>query len=198
VAVGEEILVALAPACRSAQIAGSVRRGEPHVKDLEIVYIPQLVEQRVDLFTTGQVPATERCIRALVEAGFWAFDAHVRRDGPRHKRMIIDRGQPLTVELYRADAENWGYILALRTGPAAFNRLWAAKPWAGGVLPTDVALRDGQLWRGGKHVPTPTEKRFFQEIGLPYWPPHERSAKRIRAHTNWINLYGSDNPVYQT
>jgi len=80
------------------------------------------------------------------------------------------------IELFRANHDNWGYILALRTGPGDFNKIWAAHSWNGGCLPADVALKDGYLWRGGKPVTTPSENEFFAAIGLPCWQPEERSA----------------------
>ena len=180
--IGMEVVEALSPACDRIMIAGSVRRHKPEPKDVEIVYIPRMVSERVDLFNYGDVPATETLIRDLVNRGFWAFDEQVRRNGPLYKRMVqhpLANGDPVVIELFRADHDNWGYILALRTGPGDFNKIWATHSWDGGCLPADIALKDGYLWRSGKPVAMPSEEEFFAAVGLPCWLPEERSAIRL-------------------
>jgi len=191
--IGMEIVEALAPACDRVMIAGSVRRGKATPKDIEIVYIARSVKERLDLFNWSDVPATEAVIEELVRRRFWQFDDQVRRNGPLYKRMVVRQVLPLTsiqdwgndeeqqvvIELFRACPDNWGYILALRTGPGDFNKIWAAKPWKGGSLPTNIVLKDGFVWCNGRPVPTPTEEEFFERIGIPCWPPSERSALRL-------------------
>ena len=188
--IGMEVVEALAPACDRIVIAGSVRRGKPTPKDIEIIYVPRLIPTRIDLFTTNHIPATGALVEDLVRRHFWQFDDQVKRNGPCYKRMVRYTIPPITsiqdwsnddeerivIELFCADRDNWGYILALRTGPGEFNKIWAAKPWNMGCLPSDVALKDGYLWRRGRPVPIPTEEEFFAQIGIPCWPPAERSA----------------------
>jgi len=134
------------------------------------------VKERLNLFEWSDVPATEAVIKDLVRRRFWQFDDQVRRNGPLYKRLIC---QGIVIELFRACYDNWGYILALRTGPGDFNKIWASKPWDGGSLPTNVVLKDGFLWHNGQPVPTPTEEEFFERIGIPCWPPSERSVLRL-------------------
>jgi len=180
--IGMAVVEALSPACDRIMVAGSVRRCKPEPNDIEIVYIPRMVGRRKDLFSYEDVPATEAAVQELVERRFWRFDEEVKRNGPRHKRMVqcpLASGDPVVIDLFRASADNWGYVLALRTGPGEFNKIWAAHPWDGGCLPVDVVLKDGYVWRRGKPVSTPTEEAFFAEIGVPYWLPEERSAIRL-------------------
>jgi len=191
--IGMEIVEALAPACDRVMIAGSVRRGKAQPKDIEIVYISRTVKERLNLFEWSDVPATEAVIKDLVRRRFWQFDDQVRRNGPLYKRMVREMLLPTTsvqdwananeeqvvVELFRAVSDNWGYILALRTGPGDFNKIWASKPWHGGSLPANIVLKDGFVWHNGRPVPTPTEEDFFEQIGLPCWSPSERSAVRL-------------------
>ena len=176
--IGMEVVEALAPACDRIMIAGSVRRGKAKPKDIEIVYIAKTVKERADLFSWSDVPATEATIREMVDRRYWLFDDVVRRNGPLYKRMMHCATARI-VELFRANADNWGYILALRTGPGDFNKIWASKPWKGGSLPVDIVLKDGFVWHNGRPVPTPTEEEFFERIGLPCWPPESRSAMRL-------------------
>ena len=177
--IGMEVVEALSPACDRVMIAGSVRRGKAQPKDIEIVYISRTVKERINLFEWSDVPATEAVIEKLVYLRFWKFDAQVRRNGPLYKRMVRQDEEQVVIELFRAVPDNWGYILALRTGAGDFNKIWAAKPWDGGSLPANVVLKDGFVWCNGRPVPTPTEEEFFERIGLPCWPPNERSAMRL-------------------
>ena len=127
--IGIEVVEAMSPACDRIMIAGSVRRAKPEPKDVEIVYSPRMQSERVDLFSYGDVPATEALIRDLVNRSFWNFDKQVKRNGPLYKRMVqcpLASGEPVVIELFRANHDNWGYILALRTGPGDFNKIWAA------------------------------------------------------------------------
>jgi len=174
----QKIVDILEPACERIEIAGSIRRGNPEVHDSELVYIPYLVTQRVNLFDEALVPATDVIVHYLVEEGVLKWDDEVKRNGPKYKRLI-DTRTGLVVELFRATRENWGLQLALRTGPGGFNKVWAAKPWQGGVMPVDVTMRDGYLWRSGQKLSTPTEEDFFRELGIPYWPPEERNPVKL-------------------
>ena len=180
--IGSEVVEALSPACDRIMIAGSVRRCKPEPKDVEVVYIPRMSRERMDLFSYEDVPATEAMIQELVNRSFWNFDGRIRRNGPKYKRMVqspLANGDPVVIELFRAQVDNWGYVLALRTGPGDFNKIWAAHSWDGGCLPVNMTLKDGHVWRAGKPISTPNEELFFAEIGLPCWLPEERSAIRL-------------------
>ena len=47
--IGIEVVEVMSPACDRIMIAGSVRRAKPEPKDIEIVYIPRMASERVDL-----------------------------------------------------------------------------------------------------------------------------------------------------
>ena len=177
--LGMEVVEEMAPGCDRVVMGGSVRRGVAVVKDVEIVYLARMEECQADMFRVDQVPATERLIARLVDREFWQFDEQVRRNGPKYKRMIkmTRDGQRMVVELFRAEIENWGLVLALRTGPGDFNRLLVDR--MRGAMPVEMVMRDGWLWRRGELVKTVTEEGFFEEIGVPCWPPHQRTAVRL-------------------
>jgi DNA polymerase/3'-5' exonuclease PolX len=173
----------LKPACERICIAGSIRRHSLTVKDVEIVYLPKMGEERTDLFTYENKPQTEARIAALVRDDFWRFDQETKRNGPKYKRLVHNASE-MVIELFRSYATNWGLIMALRTGPAAFNKLLVTSrqgAYHRGAMPGDMYMRDGHLWKQGRALNTPTETSFFTALGLPYWPPQERSAERLRA-----------------
>ena len=178
--IADEVMEALGGFCERIAVAGSIRRRKPIVKDVEIVYIPRLIDRQVDLFTWASVPMTDEVIADLVHQKILTWDAEVKRRGPKYKRLVhVQTG--VVVELFTAQPDNWGLILALRTGPADFNVLLVSKPWHGGAMPLDMGMKGGYLWREGRRLETPDEATFFDELGIPLWPPHERTAGRLRA-----------------
>jgi DNA polymerase/3'-5' exonuclease PolX len=87
--------------------------------------------------------------------------------------------QQLVVELFAATPQNWGYILALRTGPAEFNQALVSPPWKGGIKPLDVSFVDGVVHRNGQPVDVPDERAFFDLFNLPVIDPAARDAEII-------------------
>ena len=71
-----------------------------------------------------------------------------------------------------ADFENWGWIMALRTGSSEFNqRFWIPKLRAAGIMSIGGYLRkmsDSSL------VKVPDEDTLFRLIGCDYIRPEER------------------------
>lgn len=178
--IADEIIHALRPDCVKIQVAGSVRRRLPHVKDIEIVYISQ-ASSRQDLFgSTAQVYFhTNVVLIRLINDGVLIKDATVKRWGSKYKRTI-HCASGIVIEMFRAVPHNWGYILTLRTGPAAFNKLLVTKHTHGGALPPHIELRDGFVWHNGKSLPIPTELAFFTALNLPLIPPRDRTPLRLR------------------
>lgn len=183
--VGMKVVEALAPGCVRVMIGGSVRRGKGEVKDVEMVYIARMGIRVVDLFGgTEEYSLADGLIGELVEKGYWKRDEEVKRWGPKYKRVVMECGGVgvrgcgrVVVELFRAVPENWGLVLALRTGPEEFMHLLVNR--FGGAMPGDMCMRDGFLWRMGKRLETPSEEVFFGELGVPCWEPGERSGVRL-------------------
>jgi len=177
--VAWEVMGLVRPVVERIAVAGSVRRGLDEVKDVEVVYLPRLVAAQRTLFEMGMVPATEARIYELMQLGVLRLDQQVLRNGPKYKR-VIHVASGVVVELFRADPDNWGLILALRTGPADFMKTVVSHGWHGGVMPLGMKMQGGYLWRDGQRLSTPTEECFFQELGLPKWQPEWRTAGRLR------------------
>jgi len=177
-AVGEAVVERIRAQCERVEIAGSIRRQEAEVKDVEIVYISRMAPVPGQLFEVHSYPLTEDLIAEIVAEGFMVYDEVIRRNGPKYKRLIhVATGT--IIELFRAVPENWGVILALRTGPAQFCKMFVSHGWEFGVLPVDYEIRGGYLWRRGVVFHTPEEQVFFDEIGIPWWPPEQRHAGRL-------------------
>lgn len=169
--LAEKIKDAFRPACERIETAGSVRRRKSIVGDVEIVAIPKFIpdmETQLSLF--GYPPKLVSALDMLLE--------RLTRDKPNFRRgdkngdymknflLEYDNGEAvIPVELYLCSPENWGYILALRTGPSDFNRTWVTQQRKGGLLPNRYSFSGGWLHKDGRVVPTPEEEDIFSLIG---------------------------------
>jgi len=183
--IANDIIHTLRPDCVHIQLAGSIRRQVPQVKDVEIVYISKTTPLQMHLFnqpTTTYFHADD-AIAALIIHGLLAKDTTVKRWGPKYKRAIHCTSG-IIIELFRAEPRNWGYIFALRTGPAAFNKLLVTKRAQGGALPPHITLQGGYVWDNQPLIPTIipilTEHAFFALLDLPLIPPQDRTVERLR------------------
>ncbi|HEX8913395.1 MAG TPA: hypothetical protein VF796_13625 [Humisphaera sp.] len=105
------------------QVAGSVRRREPLVSDVDHVVVPRFGElPAADLFRTPErTNLLWHHLDALVAGRH--VDKWVRANGTvcwgDKQRAVLFRG--FKHEVWTADADNWGSVLAIRTGPGEFS-----------------------------------------------------------------------------
>lgn len=181
------------PYCERVEIAGSLRRQKPEVKDVELVVIPRW-ETRMDnttLFPTEVHTnllhsAFEHGVKALLPAACgeiclsWIKPGveaptpwHINPDG-RYWRGLARVYAPCKVDVFLTTPERWGTILAIRTGAGEFSKQLAIH-----AKRSRHQLGQGGLFRvgeGGKlsFVPTPTEESFFEALGLEWVEPELR------------------------
>jgi len=161
----------IADACESVRIAGSIRRRKPTVSDAEIVCIPKLAPADA-LFDNGeQRSLLEPRLKAIVGDKF-KYDQQTRRNGPRYKRFVMN-GLPIDLFIVMPPASP-GLMLLIRTGPEDFSREMASTVDQGGKMPRGFKVAGGQLWKNGEPIPTPTERSYFEAIGVPYIEPEHR------------------------
>lgn len=171
----------LGDVCLQTAIAGSIRRGKPEVKDVEIVvesaydHIPNLFGQ-----TGTQSSRLEEKIAHLLATGKVTLDTKTKRNGPKYKRLRLP-GHEAVVELFIANAANWGNILAIRTGDADFSHALVTSRLYGGLMPSDLKQKDGTLWRGSQPIECFTEDDFFFQLGIFNVPdPTDRTIATAR------------------
>ena len=171
--------------CETLVVAGSLRRRLAWVGDVEIVAVPKLEPVTLDLLGE-EIQYLDRLdgrLFALLEDGVveQRLDRHgAPRWGPALKYLTF---QDVPIDLFSPSAERAGWILLLRTGPAAFSRQLVVergrrtKDGRPGLLPSTVLPRDGWLtWRvSGERIPTLTERDAFDALGLPHTDPWERT-----------------------
>ena len=169
-----------ARACERFEIAGSIRRRKPDIGDVDIVAIPRFEEipsadmfatpvltnllwHRVDdLLAAGEIKKHERD----TEAG-------LRTCWGDKLRSVEFRGCAYDINL--ADKDNWGPMLAIKTGPAELSKAIVTN------LPRyGYACRDGfHVWDlkcspGPRMLPELTEEMFFGMAGIPFKEPEKR------------------------
>ncbi len=147
----------LEPHCDRIEIAGSIRRQKPYVKDIEIVAIPKPYE--TGLFSSGIAPIINQ----------WE---KVKGELPcKYTQRILPEG--IKLDLFFAKKENWGLIYAIRTGSADYSHFVLAQGW----VKNGYKSVDGQLTYKGQIVPVLEEEDLFKIAGVKYVAPQLRISK---------------------
>lgn len=166
-------------------VAGSLRRRLAMIGDLEVVAVPKVETRMTGLL--ADTPVVDDHLAARLECLLIGGDVEKRLDrngaprwGPTLKYLTY-RGA--RVDLFSPCAERFGWILLLRTGPAASSRQLVTqrgrltRDRRPGLLPPLVAPRDGWLTRrvSGERIETRDEADVFRLFGLDYLEPWERT-----------------------
>lgn len=165
--IAQKYVELLAPYCERIEIAGSVRRKKPEVKDIEIVCIPKneiVLESADDLFDEDKH-------KYQVHPGFIEEVNKLEKvkgePTGKYTQRILPEG--INLDLFIANKDNWGYILAIRIGPDGYSK-YLADSW----MRQGYKGIDGMLTKNGKPVPVPEEKDLFWLLGLEYVEPEYR------------------------
>jgi len=161
------------PHCDRIEIAGSIRRGKPNPKDIEIVCIPKTSEDGRDLFG-------ESC--RVRDPGFvCTVDKFIRKKGNPHEgrylqlAVLDDDEEEIQIDLFTCQPVNWGVIFAIRTGPAEFSHYCLAKR----AHKFGLKIQGGMLTRDGCIVQCPEEKDLFDNLHMPMIRPSDRGEKSV-------------------
>lgn len=166
------IMGMLADVVQRIEIAGSLRRDQQWVGDIELVMAVEDGE------------AFERRCGEMLERGVMRKRLNTRGTsigwGQRFKAGVF-RDAPVDMFIVLPDRQ-WGPTMVLRTGPASANGVLVTtrgvrnRDGLVGVLPAGLAWREGAIWRGDVRLDTPEEIDVFAACGLPYLAPYERDA----------------------
>lgn len=188
----------LAPECERIEIAGSLRRKQVTVGDVEIVLIPKptILKTCTDVFDPQpdiffQTPAREhhwkeepifghnRITMLLVEQGY-----ALRCDGPLLKKAYRTSGGP-TFEIYLTTPEKWGVIYTIRTGSSLFTKRLVTSKQSHGLCPSNMHVHDGRVWRDGSFVRGEDGKKVWKSHGEALETPEEEDVFRVMG-LDWI------------
>lgn len=179
--IGDRVMKHLEPFVVIMSIAGSVRRECAKCGDIEVVCVPK------DEFSMGQ----------CFPENFYGMVTN----GTRLKKFKYGQDGliPISIELYITNLNDYGRILAIRTGSSAFSHHfamgWNRLGWAG----TEDGLRrksecnHKSTWKikpEYKLAPTlppvfDTEEKFFAFIGEEWIHPKARSWVSNNAEYNY-------------
>lgn len=177
--IANRFLTLIEPYVEKAEVAGSVRRLNAYVGDIEIVCIENPFNSLDNLFTEGW--------NGMVV------------NGKRLKRFKYPKDK-VQIELYIAQPYDYGRILAIRTGSSAYSHIklaitWNRLGWCGtehGLRRKNQCIKKGAKWSlkpefVGHETRPPvfnTEYDFFDFLGIPWIPPQQR---------NWTSKHGELN-----
>lgn len=152
-----EIKAQLEPHCDRIEIAGSIRREKPEVKDIELVAIPKPYDHGI--FATG--------IAAV--ANHWQkVKGELIYEKCKYTQRVLPGG--IKLDLFFAVRDNWGLIYAIRTGSADYSHKVLANRW----VAAGFNSVDGFLWKRGEKYEVREEEDLFKMIGLQYVLPKHR------------------------
>ena len=152
--IADKTVKQLRPHCNRIEIAGSIRREKPNVKDIEIVCISKSYD--IGLFESGIATVVNK----------WQ---KIKGELPCRytQRLLPDN---IVLDLFFATLENWGLILAIRTGSAGYSHKILATRW----VQFGYKSEGGILKRNGIEYPIYEEKDLFKLLNLKWIEPKHR------------------------
>jgi DNA polymerase/3'-5' exonuclease PolX len=198
--VAAHIYQLLEPHCEKIHLAGSIRRLELQVSDIEIVCIPKKEEKKVGLFPEDTALVTDR---NFVEA-FMTITKEIKYGNVEGRMMkIITTSQTcpgIELDLFMPQPGDYYRQYAIRTGSAEYSHhilagAWSRKGWVGAK---NIGLRkrgecigsNEKGWTLNPAIKNPTlppvwktEGEFFTWLGLAYIDPEHRKYNQQQNQT---------------
>lgn len=170
--IAEELVKQLAPHCERIQIAGSIRREKPEVKDIEIVAIPKPYD--VGLFESGIASVVNRWEKVKGELPC-KYTQRIINPLDYGIKIVYPDGSPaeIKLDLFFATPKNWGLILGIRTGSADYSHQVLAMGWSRKGYESSEGMLFHKTSRWERSIPE--EKDLFDLIGIPMPEPKDRN-----------------------
>ena len=195
--IAEKLVAEMSPNCEKILIAGSIRRGVPKVKDIEIVCCPiwekvEVPDAGNDMFAFEQT-TKEIDVNRLYN---WATGANNKgeiknlqwiktgtdeiipwqiKENGKYWRGLYDYGDgQIKVDVFIANPKNWGVIATIRTGWLEFSKALVTHIKRN----TKYRVQDGFLTIAdtGEIIETPTEESLFDTVGLAWVKIEDRNT----------------------
>lgn len=197
--VAEALVAQLEPVCTRIEIAGSIRRMKPDVKDIEIVAVPDLTPvPRAKLEFGKPIPrlfntALDKLVNAMLKDGSILLE----KDGDRFKKFHL-KDSNIKVDLFLTiPPSHWGVQMVLRTGSEDFSH-WVVTERTRGALPKGYFVKHQVVWINSEidkfripgdpdkaialltesnHLSMPEELDFLRFLDLGWIEPKDRVAR---------------------
>ena len=159
------------PVCDRIEIAGSIRREKPEVKDIELICVP-LQDFESDLFGVSSVPyyPIHDHVLELIKIG----KCTPVKSGMKYKQLVLEDG--INLDLFIVTRQTWAVQFTLRTGPEDFSHWIVKKRRYGGALPSNCYVKHGLVWKEGGKEPLDirSEEDFLDFLNLGWVEPKDR------------------------
>lgn len=191
-AIADDLVSMMSPHCHRVEIAGSIRRQRQDVKDIEIVVIPKWgMRPGTDMPLFGGEPERVNFLHdwalqvAEPDGGLQGYVRWIKpgtrlvlpwEPKPEGKYWRALVGGRIKLDLFLASRDNWGIILAIRTGSAEFSQ--ALMTYARHKTCYHVEgghLRDER----GTALETREERDVFDALGIDWVEPRNRSGQHV-------------------
>jgi DNA polymerase/3'-5' exonuclease PolX len=164
--IAEYYVHELKPFCEKVEIAGSIRREKPEVKDIEICCVPKTYTEQIGMFDSDPVR-----IHQFVD---YVNDfTRIRGNGKGKYVRAILREQ-IDLDLFITTPEQWGVIFLIRTGSAEYSKNVVTKIKDNGFWVEDGWLNKKSDKTQETKIPVYEEKDFYEITGLQYIEPKLR------------------------
>jgi DNA polymerase (family X) len=147
--LAERLEKELKPVCKKIEIAGSIRRGEAHPYDIDIVLIPKDKEK------------LEQFMKTKIKGKFL-------QGGEHESTWIIGKAK---VELYYTNEKEWGAELFAYSARKGYGIGLRIKARMKGFKLTQHGLFDRKT---GKRIAGRTETEIYHALGKHYKSPEKR------------------------
>jgi DNA polymerase/3'-5' exonuclease PolX len=178
--LADQIVEAITPFCHRCEIAGSLRRRRPVVKDIEVVAIPKWEDRpdTSDLF--GEMKETNALyadwanrqdrIQWIKPGVDKVIPWWVNAEG-KYWRGLLHEG--IKLDLFLTTPECWPVIYTIRTGCADFSQelVTYAK------LTRRTPVEKGRILNYGRPVELADERAVFDYLALEWVEPEQRTGK---------------------
>ena len=167
------------------EFAGSIRRKKPDIGDIEHVVIPRRDEREsgdlygsMELFNTLRARAEDLISTRRLALHNYSMVDDVERHRFGERYFGVDYGGRLH-EVYMCEPDNWGMIMAIRTGSADFCQLLMRRLRANGYQSIGGRLFINGLIGQLELRAAPHEDTVLHAAGLKYedWPPEKREVE---------------------
>lgn len=177
----EAVAGMLRDGCTRIEIAGSIRRGAPDAKDIEIVCV---AKHQPDLFGGTGFDLLNETVRLRVrehrlqwrksKGGFGATEPSDLTDRRYYALGTVEQ-EPWAIDLFcvRPPAQ-WGAIFAIRTGPAEYAQKLVTAAHSKMLKCEGGRLVSLAVATNGQEMATPDERDFILACGMQFLPPNQR------------------------
>jgi len=149
--LAEKIVNQLKPYCKRIEVAGSIRRKKPEIRDIEICLIPE----------------NSKLTELAKEVDKWQV-VKGRITG-KYTQRILSNGMKL--DIFIAQMTNWGNIFLIRTGN------WKFSKWIMGTKTRQAGYyqKDGYMWiNSDTKLACYEEIDVFHHLNMKYIEPENR------------------------